>query len=54
MTLIDVLYEAETITVICAQSDPYGLYTGEDHVKEFDRTISRLLEMQGAEYISRG
>lgn len=54
MTLIDVLYEAETITVICAQSDPYGLYTGEDHAKEFDRTISRLIEMQGADYISRG
>ncbi len=48
--LIDCLYEAHCRVVIGAQSHLRGLYTGDDHAFEFDRTISRLMEMQSAAY----
>ena len=48
--LIDCLYEAHCRVVISAQSHVRGLYTGDDHAFEFDRTISRLMEMQSCAY----
>jgi cell division protein ZapE len=39
--------------VITAEEMPQTLYTGHDHAFEFQRTISRLLEMQGEAYLNR-
>lgn len=50
MTLIDALYENRTKVIISADTTPDKLYYGHDHAFEFDRTISRLMEMQSAEY----
>lgn len=54
MILIDVLYESGVNVVITAQALPEGLYVGSDHSFEFERTVSRLREMQSVDYISRG
>ena len=47
---IDVLYEAHTRVIVSAAVSPDKLYSGHDHSYEFERTISRLNEMQSAEY----
>lgn len=53
MTFIDALYEAGTKVIISAEAPPEELYRGHDHGFEFERTVSRLLEMQSSEYLSR-
>lgn len=53
MILIDALYEAKTRLIVTAEALPEKLYRGHDHAFEFDRTISRLREMQSAEYQAR-
>jgi cell division protein ZapE len=50
ITLIDVLYEQGTMLIITAAREPARLYSGSDHKFEFDRTVSRLLEMQSQDY----
>jgi cell division protein ZapE len=51
--LIDTLYDAGMKLVINAEVAPQKLYHGKHHAFEFERTISRLLEMQGEEYLLR-
>lgn len=53
MTLVDVLYDHHRNLVITAEENPGELYTGSDHAFEFQRTISRLMEMQTPEYLNR-
>jgi cell division protein ZapE len=53
MTLIDALYENGVNLVVSADAPPDKLYYGKDHAFEFDRTVSRLLEMQGEAYITK-
>jgi cell division protein ZapE len=53
MTLIDILYENGTQLIITAQALPEQLYTGHDHAFEFERTVSRLIEMQSADYLAK-
>ena len=48
--LIDCLYEAKSRLIITAEADIDALYEGSDHAFEFDRTISRLMEMQSLAY----
>lgn len=48
--LIDCLYEAGCRLVMSAQKDIGSLSVGDDHAFEFDRTVSRLMEMQSAAY----
>lgn len=48
--LIDCLYEAHCRLVLSAASTIHDLYDGDEHGFEFDRTISRLMEMQSAAY----
>lgn len=48
--LIDCLYEAGCRVVISAAADIDDLHESGDHAFEFTRTISRLMEMQSAEY----
>lgn len=46
MTLIDALYDTGTRLVVTAEAPADELYLGHDHKFEFQRTISRLREMQ--------
>jgi cell division protein ZapE len=50
-TLIDALYEARANLVASAEAPPDRLYPGGEGDFEFQRTVSRLMEMQSAEYI---
>ena len=50
MTLIDALYEAEVRVIISAAMPADKLYVGHDHAYEFQRTVSRLMEMQGMRF----
>lgn len=51
MTLIDVLYDKSTRLVITADAPAEKLYYGHDHAFEFERTVSRLIEMQSSAYL---
>lgn len=51
MNLIDVLYEKKVNLVASAEAPPDALYAVGTHAFEFQRTISRLMEMQTPEYI---
>ncbi len=50
INLIDALYEARVKVIISASCIPEKLYLGRDHIFEFERTISRLHEMQSESY----
>ncbi len=50
--LVDILYDAKIKLVASAQALPTQLYTEGKLFFEFQRTISRLTEMQSAEYFS--
>jgi len=52
MTLIDTLYEHKVKLVMAAEVPPHDLYRGETHGFEFERTISRLMEMQSNDYLA--
>ena len=51
MLLIDELYEHKTNLVMAADTAPHELYTEGRHAFEFERAVSRLMEMQSAEYL---
>lgn len=51
MTLIDVLYDNRRRVIITAEAAAEKIYHGTDHAFEFDRTISRLQEMQSTSYL---
>ena len=51
MTLIDTFYDRHINVVITADAPADKLYTGDDYAFEFERTVSRLQEMQSAAYI---
>jgi len=48
--LIDALYDAACPVVLSAEVSIDKLYCGQDLAFEFQRTISRLIEMQGSDY----
>lgn len=50
---IDTLYEAHGNLIASAEAPPQELYTDGDGAFEFERTISRLNEMQSDEYLRR-
>jgi cell division protein ZapE len=54
VTLIDALYEHKVKLLVTADAEPEGLYEAGDGRFEFERTISRLMEMQSAEYLAEG
>ncbi len=51
MLLIDELYEHKSNLVMGADVPPAELYTEGRHAFEFERTVSRLMEMQSEEYL---
>lgn len=53
INLIDVLYEHNVKLVISAEAPPDRLYQGKRLGFEFQRTTSRLLEMQSHDYLAR-
>jgi len=54
VTLIDALYEHKVKLFATADAEPEDLYEAGDGRFEFDRTISRLTEMQSADYMALG
>lgn len=46
MTFIDVLYDQKRTLIIEAEKPATSLYTGSEYAFEFERTVSRLLQMQ--------
>ena len=54
VTLIDALYEHRVKLLAAAGAEPAGLYPAGDGGFEFQRTVSRLEEMQSAEYLAEG
>ena len=54
VTLIDALYEHKVKLLAAADAEPAGLYPAGDGTFEFQRTVSRLVEMQSAGYLAAG
>lgn len=52
--LIDALYEKKVKLIASAETMPDGIYRAYGARPEFERTVSRLIEMQSAEYLALG
>jgi cell division protein ZapE len=52
VTLIDELYEHQVKLICAADAPPEALYPEGEHAAEFRRTVSRLHEMQSADYLA--
>jgi cell division protein ZapE len=50
--LVDVLYDHRVKLVVAAQCEAEQLYTEGPHAEEFQRTVSRLIEMRSHEYLA--
>lgn len=54
VTLVDALYENKVKLFATAAAKPEALYQAGDGKFEFERTVSRLQEMQSADYLAAG
>jgi cell division protein ZapE len=54
ITLIDTLYEKRIRLIASAAVPPEQLYEKGDGISDFARTVSRLVEMQSADYLAEG
>jgi cell division protein ZapE len=54
VTLIDALYEHNVKLLAAADAEPQHLYESGDGRFEFDRTVSRLMEMRSDTYLAQG
>jgi cell division protein ZapE len=52
VTMIDTFYEKKVKFICSAATAPSGLYVEGDGAFEFQRTVSRLMEMQSPEYLA--
>ena len=50
--MIDEFYERKVKFICSAATAPGGLYVDGDGAFEFQRTVSRLMEMQSPEYLT--
>ena len=53
VVLIDALYERRCVLICSSDSPIEKIYEGSDWNFEFDRTISRLIEMQATDYVKQ-
>ena len=53
IALVDELYDRNVNLIVSAAAQPHALYRGEKLKFEFQRTSSRLIEMQTEEYLAR-
>jgi cell division protein ZapE len=53
INLVDEFYDRSVKLIITAESAPEELYRGSRLSFEYQRTLSRLLEMQSREYLAR-
>ena len=51
IALVDEFYDRRVKLIVSADRSAEGLYTGKRLQSEFERTVSRLLEMQSGEYL---
>lgn len=51
--LIDVLYDTKKNIIISAAASPGGLYTEGDKIFEYQRTVSRIIEMSSSDYTKK-
>ena len=49
--LVDVFYDDKVNLVLAAEAEPEQLFAGGEHSAEFQRTVSRLHEMQSVQYL---
>ena len=49
--LVDVFYDDKVNLVVSAEAEPEALFPAGEHAAEFQRTVSRLHEMQSVEYL---
>ena len=54
VALVDALYEHNVKLLVAADAEPSALYEAGDGSFEFERTVSRLEEMQSLDYLERG
>ena len=54
IALVDEFYDQGVKLIISAEAPPAGLYRGQRLGFEFQRTASRLVEMQSEQYLARG
>jgi cell division protein ZapE len=52
VTMVDTFYEKKVKFICSAATAPAGLYSDGDGAFEFQRTVSRLMEMQSPEYLA--
>ena len=52
--LVDAFYEHKVKLLATADADPANLYPEGDGAFEFERTVSRLMEMQSHDYLAAG
>ena len=50
--LVDEFYDRHVNLILSADADPVSLYQGEKLEREFERTSSRLIEMQSMAYLA--
>ena len=53
IAMVDEFYNHHVVLIISAEVDVYSLYAGHKLAFEFQRCISRLLEMQSTEYLQK-
>ena len=53
IALVDELYDHNVNLIVSAATPPHDIYRGERLTFEFQRTVSRLIEMQTEEYLAR-